>query len=480
MQGHGPSHDVAIAGSWDSDNVFYVGMKYSNMDACSQKAPASFHSGSFIGGYYQKKTAVAVDMTPAGAVVSASQPSSCLGFKNAAFTVGGTSPAVVCESHLRAGIQRVGHDDRIFGKTRCLTRPHYGFTKGRAVYCATHKKGGMVHLLKESVLLERARTAREREESRRKVAERKKRHATAAAGMANIAEDDNNVEWTAVSEFGRRSRRELSKRKSRSDPRCSRRRAPADSDSNDHSASAFPLYSQLPEGEGVSSVMDPSVEIKLLQKARESARAAAELLEASGALEHEGGQWMTREIKEADAKVKKETRKQRKHFKAVGLKAGDVIEAFTATQAGGDSSTADTKIYEGKLGSRGSGSGLPSKQIWVAQAPVQPQKQRRRWRTRERTTTSSKIGAKEAVGAFSLATAVKVPLKRAWVVSVPYGSARKGGSTKSDATAPTPKRSKEGRDGHNREDGMGAVSGASGHVSAEKQKITKWATTGEG
>lgn len=95
--------------------------------------------------------------------------------------------------------------------------------------------------------------------------------------------------------------------------------------------------------------MAPSVEIRLLQEAREFARAEAEasgsgrrprapsrkLLEASGALENQGAQWMTKEIKEADARVKKELREQRKHFKAAGLKAGEVIEAI-AEPRGGD------------------------------------------------------------------------------------------------------------------------------------------------
>lgn len=94
--------------------------------------------------------------------------------------------------------------------------------------------------------------------------------------------------------------------------------------------------------------MAPSVEIRLLQEARESARAEAEasgsgrrprapsrkLLEASGALEHRGAQWMTKEIKEADARVKKELREQRKHFKAAGLKAGEVIEAIAEPRGG--------------------------------------------------------------------------------------------------------------------------------------------------
>ena len=42
----------------------------------------------------------------------------------------------------------------------CPVRPHYGLTQGRAVYCVTHKKGGMVHLLKESMSLDKERAER--------------------------------------------------------------------------------------------------------------------------------------------------------------------------------------------------------------------------------------------------------------------------------------------------------------------------------
>lgn len=215
------------------------------------------------------------------------------------------------------------------------------------------------------------------------------------------------------------------------------------------------------------------------------------LLEASGALEHEGAQWMTREIKEADAKVKKEIREQRKHFKVAGLKAEEVIEAFTATQAGGDDSTADTGIDEGKFGSKDrgsrSGSGLSDRQCLCAQVPAKHQKQQRQWSTGEGSAASANTSAKKE--ALFLATGEKLPLKRAWVVSVPDGSAREGKSAmaEGDATAPTPKRSKEGRDCHNREDGKGAVSEASGNFSAVKQKIAAgrgeskgFSTAGEG
>lgn len=49
-------------------------------------------------------------------------------------------------------------------------------------------------------------------------------------------------------------------------------------------------------------------------------------------LENEGAQWMTKEIKEADLKIKKELREQRKHFMAAGLKAGEVIEVVEVVE----------------------------------------------------------------------------------------------------------------------------------------------------
>lgn len=96
--------------------------------------------------------------------------------------------------------------------------------------------------------------------------------------------------------------------------------------------------------------MAPSAEIKLLQQARESARAEAEasgsgrrarapsrrFLEAAGMVKIEGAQWMTKEIKEAEAKRVKDLREQRKQYKAAGLRSGEVLEAcsVTATNVG--------------------------------------------------------------------------------------------------------------------------------------------------
>lgn len=43
---------------------------------------------------------------------------------------------------------------------RCDTRPHYGISGGRAVYCAQHMKRGMVHLLKEQLTKEKENQSR--------------------------------------------------------------------------------------------------------------------------------------------------------------------------------------------------------------------------------------------------------------------------------------------------------------------------------
>lgn len=199
---------------------------------------------------------------------------------------------------------------------------------------------------------------------------------------------------------------------------------------------------------------------------------------------------MTREIKEADAKAKKGLREQRKHFKAAGLKAGEVMEAFTVPEAGGGDSIVDTGIegdkFDGSGGSdSGSGPELSRNQSWREhrQAPAKQEQQRG---TGVGSAASANISAKKKeVEASSPAAVDKLPLKRAWVVSVSDGAARGGESTTAEggAAAPTPKRSKQGRDDHKteggREDGTAAVSEPSGgNVSGGKQK---WlADAGEG
>lgn len=112
-------------------------------------------------------------------------------------------------------------------------------------------------------------------------------------------------------------------------------------------ASAREKESSLPtrraEAPGLPpSGLAPSDEIRLLQEARESARAAAEasgsgrrprapsrkLLEASGKLMCDSIQWMTKEKKEEEARFKQEMKEQRKAAAAAGLKFGHRMEAL--------------------------------------------------------------------------------------------------------------------------------------------------------
>lgn len=109
-----------------------------------------------------------------------------------------------------------------------------------------------------------------------------------------------------------------------------------------------PPLSWMAEAPGLA----PSDEMRLLQEARDSARAAAQasgcgrrarapslkFLEASGKMVGESAQWMTREKKEEQARLSLKLKEQRKAAAAAGLKPGEVIEATTAAGAGGDGS----------------------------------------------------------------------------------------------------------------------------------------------
>ncbi|CAN0393133.1 unnamed protein product [Ectocarpus sp. 12 AP-2014] len=118
-----------------------------------------------------------------------------------------------------------------------------------------------------------------------------------------------------------------------------------------------PPLSRMAEAPGLS----PSDEMRLLQEARDSARAAAEasgygrrarapsrkFLEASGKMVGESLQWMTREKKEEQARLSLLLREQRKAAAAAGLKPGEVIEAATAAGAGGDGIRGENAPWNG-------------------------------------------------------------------------------------------------------------------------------------
>lgn len=88
--------------------------------------------------------------------------------------------------------------------------------------------------------------------------------------------------------------------------------------------------------------MPPSVESGVLKRTRAAKAEADEsgsgrrprapsrkALEAQGRIKNDAAQWMTKDIKEADARQKKEMREQRRRSKAAGLRAGVVLELYT-------------------------------------------------------------------------------------------------------------------------------------------------------
>lgn len=128
--------------------------------------------------------------------------------------------------------------------------------------------------------------------------------------------------------------------------------------------------------------MAPSIEIRLLREARESAKAAAaangsgrrarapsrKALEASGKMSSEGAQWMTREKKEELARAKRELKEQRRAAAAAGLKTGHVIEACAipvASDAGDGGGGGDRGA-----GGRG-GVAVPSSPNWRKLSPAE-------------------------------------------------------------------------------------------------------------
>ncbi|CAM9994244.1 unnamed protein product, partial [Laminaria digitata] len=331
----------------------------------------------------------------------------------------GTSRPRFCSGHKTKGM--VGLKNRPCLFPGCATRPHYGLSMGRPMYCSSHKRDGMVHLLKESINIEKERIS--------SVAERKKRE---AAEKREVTDGDGDEEWTEVTEQRARNRGEKGRStKGKGKTKAAgvvERSGKKASSGLDYDSEEAASTAQSPRGSRVidTSGMAPSVEIRLLQEARESARAEAEasgsgrrprapsrkLLEASGALEkNQGAQWMTKEIKEADARVKKELREQRKHFKAAGLKAGEVIEAITEPR-GGSNGEAEQKRVDVRDGGgvsetldMGAGAGLTSRNNWrqltsreVLQGTgMKKQQQQHTADDGENNSTSKRRGGEEVV-----------------------------------------------------------------------------------
>ena len=168
---------------------------------------------------------------------------------------------------------------------------------------------------------------------------------------------------------------------------------------------------------------------------------------------------MTREIKEADAKVKKGLKEKRRHFKAVGLKTGEAIEEFFVPDAGGGGGAAsDAGVEGGRTGNDGnhtSGDGGR----WTKGSLRVPKQTSGR-------SSNGVIAEGEPVEAYSSVTADMLPMKRAWVVS--EGGAKKVAG--SDTAETEPKRGRQDGDNNDPKDGNGAVSEAGGDATVSKRK----------
>ncbi|CAM9098114.1 unnamed protein product [Ectocarpus sp. 4 AP-2014] len=279
----------------------------------------------------------------------------------------------------------------------CEARPDYGLPGGtRAVYCFSHKKGPMVQLFKETPavpdnagqpecdaapIVTRKSTAGK---PRSQVPTEPTAAAAAAASVgAKKTRAPSNIDRNGVklSRRGRQVTEEDNDADSTGTHRIKRRRAAGGKDERDAfssatvthenltkttaktSASSLPSPAPAAEPNPLSSPnnrladsagMAPSVEFLVLRQARENAKMEAEAsglgrrprapsrraLEAAGRLKGTGAQWMSREKKAEDLRLKAELRLQRKQYQAAGLKSGVVLEMFipaaTGTEAARD------------------------------------------------------------------------------------------------------------------------------------------------
>eukprot|EP00903_Cladosiphon_okamuranus_P018919 g17401.t1 len=270
----------------------------------------------------------------------------------------------------------------------CEIRPHYGFLGERSLFCVTHKKEGMVHLLRASKNLQKEAESRGRLESRLHVTESKagpgpkKQEKAAVAAEDNIQKQkDRERESNAACMGGQKGKMPAESKKS---ARKGFIPDEATQEKEQHNAitpspassreKESPLPTRPAEAPGLPpSGLAPSDEIRLLQEARESARAAAEasgsgrrprapsrkLLEASGKLMCDSIQWMTKEKREEEARVKQEMKEQRKAAAAAGLKFGQRMEALTlSTPAGARAEGGVAETTAGEIAGAGPQTGM--------------------------------------------------------------------------------------------------------------------------
>ncbi|CAM9205417.1 unnamed protein product [Ectocarpus sp. 12 AP-2014] len=277
----------------------------------------------------------------------------------------GTSRPRFCSSHKEKQMVSLKNRPCLF--PGCDIRPHYGLSMGRPVYCVSHKKDGMVHLLKEAKNLEKEELKRKR----RECGEVEKDLATGDSG--------HDGEEQAGSAEGSQQQRKKKKKKA---PKREGTKCPSGSHgkptnkkrSKNTAASSSHLRT------AGQSALAPSDDVRLLQKARQSAYQEArgsgrrarvpsrKVLEASGKMADETAQWMTKEKKEEQARINKKFRAQRKAAAAAGLKIGEVIEATSSPAPRVESEEEGLEICATSI--RGGGSPV-SNLSWRKLAPTE-------------------------------------------------------------------------------------------------------------
>ncbi|CAN0558794.1 unnamed protein product [Ectocarpus sp. 12 AP-2014] len=203
---------------------------------------------------------------------------------------------------------------------------------GRPVYCVSHKKDGMVHLLKEAKNLEK------------EVLKRKRRECGEVETDLAMGNSGHDGEEQAGSAEGSQQQRKKKKKKKAPKREGTKRPSGSHGKPTNKKRSKNTAASPSHLRTAGQSALAPSDDMRLLQKARQSAHEEArgsgrrarvpsrKVLEASGKIADETAQWMTKEKKEEQARINKKFRAQRKAATAAGLKIGEVIEA-TASPA---------------------------------------------------------------------------------------------------------------------------------------------------
>ncbi|CAB1120155.1 unnamed protein product [Ectocarpus sp. CCAP 1310/34] len=265
----------------------------------------------------------------------------------------------------------------------CDARPDYGLPGAtRAMYCFAHKKAPMVQLFKElPALPNKAGNATTGKRSQGPAA------AAAAAAAASVGANKTRAPSNIDRNGAKKARRGPQETEEDNDVdsggkhTSKKRRSTGGKDERGGISSAkvtgenltkptvktsasslpppAPAFEPNPPSSSNnrladSSGMAPSVEFLVLRQAREAAKTEAEAsglgrrprapsrraLEAAGRLKGIGAQWMSREKKAEDLRLKAELRLQRKQYQAAGLKSGVVLEMFvpaaTGTEAAGD------------------------------------------------------------------------------------------------------------------------------------------------